>query len=93
MAKVHRHVKGKGFTSGITHQFKENTDKDIQPTDPSKIKGLFGRKEVMVEWENTDTGETIYIPVKQLLLGQIRMISERVFLYRLARLISHHLFF
>ena len=79
MPKVHRHVKGKGFTGGITHKFKENTDKDIQPTDPSKIKGLFGRKEVMVEWENTDTGETIYIPVKQLLPGQIRMISEQVF--------------
>lgn len=79
MANVHRYVKGKGFTDGMSHEFKQNTDKNIQPTDISKIKGLFGRKTVMVEWENTDTGETVYIPIKQLLPGQVRLISEKVY--------------
>ena len=79
MAKVHRYVKGKGFTEDTSHEFRQNTDRNVKATDASKIKGLFGRKTIMVEWENTDTGEVIYIPMKQLLPGQIRMIGEKVY--------------
>lgn len=79
MPKGHRYVKGKGFTREISHEIRQETNEDVKPTDASKIKGLFGRKTIMVEWENTDTGEVIYIPIKQLLPGQLRMIGERIY--------------
>ena len=78
MQEVIRRVKGKGFQNVDVNQTVHETAQDVS-TSADKIKGIFGRKTVYIEWENTDTGELVYIGVKPLRPAEMRLIGEEIF--------------
>ena len=78
MPKVHRRITGKGFTEDTTHKFIDGSQ-DAQITSANTIKGVFGRKRIIIEWENEDTGEVYYIPVHVLRPGELRLLRVQVF--------------
>ena len=78
MAEVIRRVKGQGFRK-ISANDTVNDTTDEKATSADKIKGIFGRKTVYVEWEDTNSGEIVYIGVRPLRPAETRLIGEQVF--------------
>ena len=75
MAKV-RYVQGKGFTNQVKQQERQGKSKR-KVSDPEKIKGIFGRKSVTVEWANSDVeGDVLVFKVLTLRQGEIALLYE-----------------